>query len=194
MSGNLQFKRGLKANLPTSAPSGMPLWCEDTKELYIGTDDGISKIASNTGGQNSSDTDFEALLAPYEKIVKPILVPVPETKNELDDMPVPTPSVARVPEIGGGIDLEYLEYQLTDNAIHRITVSEDCTFALPTITDNTTFHQILVQLKLENEVSINLGTYKYFDLQEPNMSVIGNYNLIYEHDGTNWVVGCMRKS
>lgn len=46
MTGNLQFKRGLKANLPSSAPSGMPLWCTDTKELYIGTDDGVEKVGS----------------------------------------------------------------------------------------------------------------------------------------------------
>lgn len=194
MTGNLQFRRGLKSDLPTSAPSGMPLWCTDTKELYIGTDDGISKIVSNSGGQSSTDTDFETLLVPYEKIAKPILLPVPELKNEFDDVPYSN-TIARAPEIGSDIrDFEYLEYSLTDNAIHRITVSEDCTFALPNVTDNTTFHQILVLLTLENEVSIDLGTSKYFDLQEPNMPVIGNYNLIYEHDGTNWVVGCMRKS
>jgi len=47
MAGNLQFKRGLKTNLPSSAPSGMPLWCTDTKELYIGTDEGVEKVDTN---------------------------------------------------------------------------------------------------------------------------------------------------
>ncbi len=56
MTGNLQFKRGLKNNLPTSAPSGMPLWCTDTKELYIGTDIGLSKIGSNNGNSSSSES------------------------------------------------------------------------------------------------------------------------------------------
>ena len=37
MPTNIRIRRGKKANLPKSAPSGMPLWCEDTKELYIGT-------------------------------------------------------------------------------------------------------------------------------------------------------------
>lgn len=37
----IQFKRGKKSELPTSAPSGTPLWCEDSHELYIGTDVGI---------------------------------------------------------------------------------------------------------------------------------------------------------
>lgn len=44
MTGNLQFRRGLKSDLPVSAPSGMPLWCEDTSELYVGTEDGVAKI------------------------------------------------------------------------------------------------------------------------------------------------------
>ena len=48
--GNLQFKRGLKSKLPTSAPSGMPLWCIDTKELYIGTENGIQKVGSSSDG------------------------------------------------------------------------------------------------------------------------------------------------
>ena len=37
----IQFKRGKKTELPTSAPSGTPLWCEDTHELYVGTDSGV---------------------------------------------------------------------------------------------------------------------------------------------------------
>ena len=56
MKGNLQFKRGLKTKLPKSAPSGMPLWCEDTKELYIGTDSGIALI---NGASNSTSASTE---------------------------------------------------------------------------------------------------------------------------------------
>lgn len=56
MTGNLQFRRGLKNNLPTSAPSGMPLWCTDTKELYIGTDTGLLKIGSDSGNSSSSES------------------------------------------------------------------------------------------------------------------------------------------
>ena len=44
MPTNIRIRRGNKANLPNSAPSGMPLWCEDTKELYIGTGNGIQII------------------------------------------------------------------------------------------------------------------------------------------------------
>ena len=56
MSGSLiRFKRGNKADLPKSATSGTPLWCEDTKELYIGDGDGVSKVGavSNVIDNNS---------------------------------------------------------------------------------------------------------------------------------------------
>lgn len=44
MPTNIRIRRGKKANLPKSAPSGMPLWCEDTQELYIGTGSGVKLI------------------------------------------------------------------------------------------------------------------------------------------------------
>ena len=44
MPTNIRIRRGKKANLPSSAPSGMPLWCEDTQELYIGTGNGVKII------------------------------------------------------------------------------------------------------------------------------------------------------
>lgn len=47
MSGSsIRFKRGNKADLPKSASSGTPLWCEDTKELYVGNGDGVSKVGA----------------------------------------------------------------------------------------------------------------------------------------------------
>ena len=67
MSNKIQFKRGLKANLPTSAEAGMPLWCTDTQELYIGTGNEVVNIGGisqeidtintiNPIGSNSSDS------------------------------------------------------------------------------------------------------------------------------------------
>ena len=47
MSGSLiRFKRGNKADLPMSASSGTPLWCEDTKELFMGNGNGVSKVGA----------------------------------------------------------------------------------------------------------------------------------------------------
>ena len=43
MTTNIRIRRGNKADLPLSAPSGMLLWCEDTKELYVGTGDSVIK-------------------------------------------------------------------------------------------------------------------------------------------------------
>ena len=43
----IRFRRGNKINLPILAPSGMPLWCEDSKEFYIGTGDNIQKIGGS---------------------------------------------------------------------------------------------------------------------------------------------------
>lgn len=47
---NIRFRRGARLDVPASAPSGMPLWCEDTKEFYIGTGTGIRLI-------NQTDAD-----------------------------------------------------------------------------------------------------------------------------------------
>lgn len=87
---------------------------------------------------------------------------------------------------------------LSDNSINSITPTGTVTFTLPTITDNTTFHQILVQLNLTNTsyLSLNgLGTEKYFDMSSPDLTETGNYNIYYEYDAINnyWVVGAIRK-
>ena len=44
---NIKFKRGNKADLPKSAPSGTPLWCEDSHELYMGTGNGVTKASKS---------------------------------------------------------------------------------------------------------------------------------------------------
>ncbi|TQK62113.1 F5/8 type C domain-containing protein [Brevibacillus sp. AG162] len=43
----IKLKRGLKANLPPAAAAGEPLFTTDTKELFIGTGDGISAIGTD---------------------------------------------------------------------------------------------------------------------------------------------------
>jgi hypothetical protein len=40
----IQIKRGAKANLPATAPDGQPLFCEDTKELFVGTGTGVAQV------------------------------------------------------------------------------------------------------------------------------------------------------
>lgn len=84
---------------------------------------------------------------------------------------------------------------LTDNSINSITPSAAVTFTLPEITDNTVFHQILVQVNLSTVYSITLGTSNFFNSTAPDMSNAGVYNLFYEYDKANqyWVVGAVVK-
>ena len=85
---------------------------------------------------------------------------------------------------------------LTDNSINVITPSGTVTFSLPTITDNTVFHQILVQVNLSTSQTINVGTTHYFNGKAPDISSTGKYDIIYEYDklGSYWVCGWMRKT
>ncbi len=84
---------------------------------------------------------------------------------------------------------------LTDNSINSITPTGAVTFTLPTITDNTVFHQILVQMNLSTVQTIDLGTTYYFNKTAPDLSAVGVYNLIFEYDQSNqyWVVGSIVK-
>jgi len=54
---NIRLRRGKKSELPTSAPSGTPLWCEDTKELYVGTDNGVAKVGVNDLASSTDNTN-----------------------------------------------------------------------------------------------------------------------------------------
>ena len=62
MPTNIRIRRGNKADLPASAPSGMPLWCEDTKELFMGT--GTSVVNPTT-----VNTDFVKNIVLYKKYI-----------------------------------------------------------------------------------------------------------------------------
>lgn len=80
---------------------------------------------------------------------------------------------------------------LSDNSINRITPTGSITFSLPQVVDNNVFHQILVQMNLTTVHNINLGTNLYFGDEAPLFET-GNYNIIYEYNGSNWVVGSIK--
>lgn len=87
---------------------------------------------------------------------------------------------------------------LSDNSINSITPTASVTFTLPTVTDNTTFHQILVQAKLTNNVYISagrIGTTYYFSKEAPAFDTSGLYNIYYEFDNVEqvWVCGVLSK-
>ena len=151
MAVNIQIKRGQSQNLPSYAPSGMPLWCEDTHELYFGTGNNIVKI-----GAKSEDGS--------ENINNPIVFP----------------------KLING------RYTLSPDTINRVAVNQKCEFVLPEINDEDNhFHQIVVQIIIIDIVTINLGTEIFFNKERPDLSNLGYYNLIYEHNGSSWVIGCI---
>lgn len=82
---------------------------------------------------------------------------------------------------------------LASGGIYRGVISQDTTFVLPEVKDNTLLNQILVQLEIQGAPTINWGTTKYFS-SEPSASE-GNYNIIYEYDSlvSGWVVGQIEK-
>lgn len=91
---------------------------------------------------------------------------------------------------------------LTDNSINTIIPQGAVTFALPTITGEAAnkFHQILVQVKLDNASYITadddrLGTDYYFDYIKPTFSV-GYHDIIYSYDNikNKWCVGSILKT
>lgn len=84
---------------------------------------------------------------------------------------------------------------LDDNLIYGIEPTGTITFVLPTVTDATKFHQIMVQVKLASVQTINLGTTYYFNKVKPDLSSAGLYNIMYEYDNIDgrWVVGSVSK-
>ena len=84
---------------------------------------------------------------------------------------------------------------LSDNSINSITPTGNVTFTLPTITDNTVFHQILVQMNLSTVYTIDVGATNYFNYSILAFDEVGQYNIIYEYDSTanHWVVGAIGK-
>ena len=88
------------------------------------------------------------------------------------------------------------------NSTVAFTPTGDVTFVLPTITDNTKYYQILVQVNIgEGATSYvttddaRLGTENYFNDIEPVFSKEGMYDIYYEYDnsGSKWVCGSIYK-
>ena len=62
MTTHIRFRRGFKNDLPSYAPSGMPMWCEDTQELYLGTGTGLVQVG---GGRPLLDEFPMAVVGGY---------------------------------------------------------------------------------------------------------------------------------
>ena len=76
-------------------------------------------------------------------------------------------------------------YPLT-NHIYRQAIGSNTNIVLPAVTDDTVFNQIIMQIEVSNSATVGLGTtYGYGTI--PTITN-GKYKLVYEYDGTNWVL------
>jgi Major tropism determinant N-terminal domain len=77
MSTVLQIKRGLAANLPTSAPIGELFYATDTNELFIGTGTGIEQL-TNLVSLNVTEAEIEGAQAAGTNLtttpINPVLI------------------------------------------------------------------------------------------------------------------------
>lgn len=81
---------------------------------------------------------------------------------------------------------------LESNTVNRVKITGTLEFILPNPTFNV-FNQILVQVSMPTLQNVDLGTTYSFNNQLPALTEAGDYNLIYEHDGSNWYVGILTK-
>lgn len=82
---------------------------------------------------------------------------------------------------------------LTNGGIYRGILNQNTVFTLPSVTDISLFSQILIQLQIVGEITIDWGTNAYFSAEPTNAE--GSYNIVYEYDPTvaKWVVGQIEK-
>lgn len=127
----------------------------------------VDQIYNNTSTNAQSGTAIAGALISYQLISQPVV----------------------------SLSLDNNNVILSDNTINKINIDDTAIFILPSISDLTKFHQILVQINMENAQSIDVGTSYYFNEIQPNMSTAGTYNLIYEYDNIaeHWICGCLKK-
>lgn len=84
---------------------------------------------------------------------------------------------------------------LGGTGIYTCIPTGDINFILPTITDNTKFYQMLIEINFTTLYNINVGTTHYFNEIQPEFSANTAYTLIYEYDNIRqvWVCGLLSK-
>lgn len=82
---------------------------------------------------------------------------------------------------------------LASGGMYKGVLTGNAVFVLPTVSDNSNFNQILIQLEIPEGVTVNWGTALYLG-EEPSSSA-GNYNVIFEYDAIleKWAVGSLVK-
>ena len=121
--------------------------------------------------------------------------------NKITTVPINPEIIEKINDIIDNINMPINELAtsgsitLSDNSINSITPSGNITFTLPTITDNTVFHEIMIQINLSTVYTIDYGTTYYFNKTAPDLSSAGTYNLYYEYDKATqqWYCGALSK-
>lgn len=154
-------------------------------------DTSIFKLDSSRLGANysGSETRGKQVLYPYSVVVYTTipdkatvdvaeLVALVKEQNQL--------GVQNLPASSGNITL-------ASGGMYKGVLTGNAVFVLPTVSDNSNFNQILIQLEIPEGVTINWGTTLYLGA-EPSSSA-GNYNVIFEYDAVleKWAVGSLVK-
>lgn len=72
------------------------------------------------------------------------------------------------------------------NKFYRQSISSNTNIVLPTNLNNSVFNQIVMQIEVTGSPTIGLGTTYGYDTI-PTITD-GKYKLVYDFDGTNWIV------
>lgn len=154
-------------------------------------DTSIFKLDSSRLGANysGSETRGKQVLYPYCVVVYTTipdkatvdvaeLVALVKEQNQL--------GVQNLPASSGNITL-------ASGGMYKGVLTGNAVFVLPTVSDNSNFNQILIQLEIPEGVTVNWGTTLYLGA-EPSSSA-GNYNVIFEYDALleKWAVGSLVK-
>lgn len=138
---------------------------------------------------SGSETRGKQVLYPYSVVVYTTipdkatinvgeLVALVKEQNQL--------GVQNLPASSGNITL-------ASGGMYKGVLTGNAVFVLPTVSDNSNFNQILIQLEIPEGVTVNWGTTLYLGA-EPSSSA-GNYNVIFEYDAVleKWAVGSLVK-
>lgn len=138
---------------------------------------------------NGTETRGKQVLYPYSVVVYTTipdkatvdvaeLVALVKEQNQL--------GVQNLPASSGNITL-------ASGGMYKGVLTGNAVFVLPTVSDNSNFNQILIQLEIQEGVTVNWGTTLYLG-EEPSSSA-GNYNVIFEYDAIleKWAVGSLVK-
>lgn len=128
---------------------------------------------------------------------------------DLLDSDIPTLAISKISGLQSALDSKMSQIpvnvpatrtgsvSLHDNAINAVIAEGAISFSLPSVTDNTIIHQMVVQLQKPTAAwNVSLGTTVYFgSASAPDFTTSGDWNIYYEYDANHrvWVVGAIKK-